>query len=60
MIGKALKKDSQPIIKFLEGLSQDEKKQLADEMQKTKQITVKVNEKDFKLGAESVKFEKYE
>ena len=60
VIGKTLKKDSQPILKFLENLTEDQKKALADEMEKNGKINVNTGSKDVELDQKSVKFETYD
>jgi glycyl-tRNA synthetase len=59
-LGKTLKKDSQPILKYLENVTEDEKKALAEEMESKKEITIKLGDKEVKLDGKFVKFEWYE
>lgn len=59
-IGKALKKESQPILKLLEALTEEQKSTYADEMDAKKSITLKVNNKDVELKDDMVRFERYE
>lgn len=59
-IGKTLKKDSQPIIKMLENLTEEQKGEYASQMEKDKSVTLKVNDKEFKLDEKMLRFEKYE
>lgn len=60
LIGKALKKDSQPILKILEALTEEQKEEYASQMEKDKVITIKVNDKDVKIEEKYVRFERYE
>lgn len=60
LIGKALKKDSQPILKILEKLTDEQKEEYASQMEKDKVITIKVNDKDVIIEEKYVRFERYE
>lgn len=59
-LGKTFKKDAAPIKKYLEELTEDEKKEKAEEMEANKEITFTAGDKETKLSAEFVRFEKYE
>ena len=49
MLGKSLKKDSQPIVKQLEELTDEKADALATLMEKDGSITLPANGKDIKL-----------
>lgn len=60
IIGKQFKKDSQPIVKLLDALTEEQKGQYAKQMDDQKSITLNVNNKDISLDDNMLKFEKYE
>jgi len=60
VIGKTLKKDSQPILKYLEAVTDEQKKEMAKEMEKNNEIVVKIGDKEVKLDSKYVKFEWYD
>jgi len=59
-LGKTLKKDSKAVCEYLENLTEEQKETHCKEAEEAKELTLTVNDKEFKIPADMVKFERKE